>query len=277
MSSAHASPSAGSQWRVLATLKGRVGGIVLDGRGHLFAVESFDDHVAELTLQGSVVAEWGATGSRPGQLSQPVRAAVDSQGNVYVTDSKNNRVRKFTADGKPLAQWGGPGAGPGQFNFPIGVAVDAGGDVFVSEFGNSRVQKLSPSGAPIAAWPIDGASDLALDTKGDVWVAEAFAGNYVHELSPSGAEIVRLGGSGPGTGQFNEPRGIQFDGQGDVFVGDNGNNRIVKLNPAGQFAAQWKGPADAPFPEQTDIALSPDGMLYVSDGTRILTRCIATC
>lgn len=254
--------------------------MALDGQGHLYAVESFDDRIAELSLQGSLLGEWGTSGSGPGQLSQPIRAAIDRRGDLYVTDSKNNRVQKFTASGKPIAQWGGPGSGPGQFNFPVGIAIDGQGDVLVAEYGNSRVQKLSPLGAPLASWDSPGASGIALDAKGDVFVAEAFGGSHVFEYSPSGsgALLATLGGGGPGKGQFNEPRGMAFDRTGDLFVGDNGNNRIQELTATGQFIAQWIGPRENPFPEQTDIALSDAGLLYVSDGNQVLGTCVvASC
>jgi len=41
----------------------------------------------------------------------------------------------------------------------------------------------------------------------------------------------KWGSRGAGDGQFNDPRGIAVDGEGNVYVGDRNNNRIQKFRP----------------------------------------------
>ena len=49
-----------------------------------------------------------------------------------------------------------------------------------------------------------------------------------------------VGSTGSGDGQFKEPHGVAIDaGNGDLYVADTGNHRIVKLDPAGNFLAAW--------------------------------------
>jgi len=275
----------GTTWHVFATADGDVSGLALDGHDHLYAVELGDSSIVEFSVQGSVVRHWGATGSAPGQLNQPTRVALDPQGNAYVTDTGNNRIQKFSPTGEPLAQWGGLGSAPGQFNYPIGIALDSQGNVYVAEFRNARIQKLSPTGTPLASWGSQGSAPgqfnggpagIALDAEGNVYVSEAYGSNLVHEFSPRGAFVARWGGTGSGAGQFNEPRGLAFDNQGDIYVGDTGNNRVQRLSAAGQFTAQWQGPSTAPLPEQSYIAIDEKGNLYVSDGQLILRTCVTS-
>lgn len=89
---------------------------------------------------------------------------------------------------------------------------------------------------------------------------------------PSGVKLRSLGvtGSGPGQEQFQNPRGIRFDGKGNILVAEFywGNSRIQKLSTEGTFfetmCAVGSGPLQCFFP--TDIALNTtNNKVYVSD------------
>ena len=80
---------------------------------------------------------------------------------------------------------------------------------------------------------------------------------------------------GPGAAAtFNSPLGIAVDKVGNLFVGDNGNNRIRRVTPAGSVstlagsgaagAADGSGTA-ATFNGPSGIALDTAGNLYVAD------------
>jgi tripartite motif-containing protein 71 len=281
----HVLTGQGTTWQVVATADGEVSGLALDGHGHMYAVQDTKNQIVEFSLQGAVVRRWGTQGSAPGQLNQPVRVVLDGQGDVYVTDSLNNRIQKFSPTGDPLAQWGGSGSAAGDFNFPIGIAIDGQGNVYVGDVRHYRVVKISPDGTRLTSWGSHGTqpghfdgypSSIALDANGNVFVSEAYGSDLIHEFSPSGVFIARWGGSGSDPGKFSEPRGLAFDREGDVYVGDTSNNRVQKLTPTGQFIAQWLGPSSAPFPEPSSITMDQQGYLYVSDGPLILRTCVAS-
>lgn len=283
--SPHVLTGQGTTWQLVATADGDVSGLALDGHGHIYSVEYRDNRIVEFSLQGPVVAHWGALGSGPGQFNQPTRVVLDAQGNVLVIDTGNNRLQKFSPDGEPLAQWGSTGSAAGQFLFPVGIALDSQGNIYVAEFQNHRVQKLSPTGTPLASWGSQGSapgqfdggpSGVALDAKGNVYVSEAYGRNYIYEFSPAGTFIARWGGTGGEPGKFHEPRGLVFDSRGDIYVEDTGNNRVQRLSPAGQFVAQWQGPSSAQFSEQSYITMDEKGNLFVSDGRLILRTCVAS-
>ena len=42
-----------------------------------------------------------------------------------------------------------------------------------------------------------------------------------------------------GNGQFNVPAGVAVDHAGNVYVADQGNNRIQKFDSIGKFIATW--------------------------------------
>jgi hypothetical protein len=57
-----------------------------------------------------------------------------------------------------------------------------------------------------------------------------------------GGGAGELGGPDTGAGDF--PNGVAVDGFGDVFVADNGNDRIDEFSPTGAFAAWGWGVLD---------------------------------
>jgi len=78
------------------------------------------------------------------------------------------------------------------------------------------------------------------------------------------------GQEGNGSGRFQNPLGIAADEQGNVYVADTGNHRVVhlynsgkELNWAGIVGSQGDGPGH--FLSPCDVALDSQGHLYVTD------------
>jgi DNA-binding beta-propeller fold protein YncE len=61
---------------------------------------------------------------------------------------------------------------------------------------------------------------------------------------------------------FGMPYGLVADGQGNVYVADNGNNRIQKFTSSGGYLGQWNlGISQFPY----GMALDGAGNVYVTD------------
>jgi len=82
-----------------------------------------------------------------------------------------------------------------------------------------------------------------------------------------------FGSSGTALGQLQSPRGIAVGPEGFIYVADSGNHRIQKFTPNGQAVAAWgrestvETETGAPqgFLEPWDVAVAPDGAIYVAD------------
>jgi DNA-binding beta-propeller fold protein YncE len=82
-----------------------------------------------------------------------------------------------------------------------------------------------------------------------------------------------LGGPGTAEGQFNAPRGLKVAPDGSLYVADSRNHRIQHLAPDGAVLKTWGSfgdvsagtGADGAFNEPWDVAVGPDGSVYVSD------------
>ncbi|MCX7784719.1 MAG: 6-bladed beta-propeller [candidate division WOR-3 bacterium] len=78
------------------------------------------------------------------------------------------------------------------------------------------------------------------------------------------SKIKVYGGFGKGKGEFNSPTGIVCNSQGEVYIADTGNDRIVKLRyvkGALHFECIFAESISAP----RGVALDVDGNLYVTD------------
>jgi YYY domain-containing protein len=202
--------------------------------------------------------ETTGAGANRGQLNLPRGITQDAEGNFYVVDTQNMRVQKYDRTGKWLLAFGQKGGDNGQFaamndeatgTGPSGIAVDSAGNVYVADTWNHRVQKFDKDGKLLLAW-----------------------GSYVNLSDPGTAE-------GPDTNsKFFGPRGIAIGPDGQVYVTDTGNKRVLIFDDKGGFKRQISSGAsptrvapEYPFSqpgemnEPIGIAVDQAGNVYVAD------------
>lgn len=90
-------------------------------------------------------------------------------------------------------------------------------------------------------------------------------------LSPAQAAALQthtLGhGKGNGQGEFNKPRGITTDAQGNLYIADSGNARIQKFSPNGDFLGVIGKPGngEGELREPNGVVIDSAGDIYVAD------------
>lgn len=114
---------------------------------------------------------------------------------------------------------------------------------------------------------------LAIDPTGNVHVVDSLNGRVV-VMDGEGNQVRTYGapGTGPGQLQVNGtfgPSSVAVDAQGNAYVADTWNHRVVKFGPDGQFLAMWgREGYDTPqgvFFGPRGIAVGPDNNVYVVD------------
>jgi uncharacterized protein (TIGR03663 family) len=185
-------------------------------------------------------------GRGAGQFAEPRGLAVDTQGQMYVSDLAGHRVQVLSRQGQLLRTIGQRGAGDGDFNEPRGLAIDREGNLYVADTWNARIAKFSPDGQFIKAW---GSGDQDFGEGRRATINNTDADNQSRPLG------------------FFGPRSIAIDQQGNVFIADTGNKRIVVTDREGNYLYQWGRAGSAPgeFNEPTGIAVDPQGNVYVAD------------
>jgi len=191
-------------------------------------------------------------GSGSGELKRPTGVVVDAKGDVWVDDNGNHRTEVFNEKGeyqKTVAGYGSMAVSKGD--------VWIGGNAY-SESGELVKEVKGMSGGP-----------EAIDTKGDFWFA---SGAGLYEYNEKGEELKHVGSEGSGNGQFKSPHGIAIGPEGDVWVTDEGNERVEEFNEKGEYAGVFGsagagksqfGGSNAGWPMA--IALDAKGNIYVTD------------
>src|SRR5262249_39833439 len=155
------------------------------------------------------------------QLNTPSGVSVDAVGNLYIADTGNHVVRKVTTDGtintiigrftvnddgtksgiSGIGGHGGP-ATEATLNSPQGVLVDAAGtNIYIADTASCEVRQVVVS-------------------TGTIFNIAGTAGDCDRDGGPNVGNRLRM----------RQPIGIALDGNGNLIIGDQNNNRIRRLD-----------------------------------------------
>jgi sugar lactone lactonase YvrE len=215
------------------------------------------------TIAGNGAAAYTGDGGLAvsAQVSAPTRVVVDTAGNIFIADAGNNCIRKIdvvTGNISTIAGTGAAGyngdavpANTAQLNNPNDVAVDDSGYVFIADTYNNRIRKIDLFGA-ISTIAGDGVPGFAGDggpaTASVIYSPSGIVVNdsgrvYFSQLGDS--RIRKIGKNdtiatiaGTGSANYNGdnipatnakvwyPQGLALKKNGDLYIADQGNNRI---------------------------------------------------
>ena len=343
-------------------------GLAVDKNNNLYVVDFSNNRVLEFNTPRNVTAiagsgdatadqVWGQGGSfttgtcastSTTSLCFPLKVALDASANLYVSDTSAHRVLEYTESANPPTNqtathiFGQSSASASACNQntntpnastlcgPSGLALDSGGDLFIADGNNNRVlkyitplttdlvadialgepdfahtaQTIDPAGLStpdqIALDPVSGGIVVADNVNSRVlgWRhASMFTSGAPADLVIGQADFysgqVNRTGSSPSANTLWVPSGVAFDSNGNLYIADTDNSRVVEYNAPfaacagvfpcvggsanliiGQSSATVSAcnqvfsnpPSASTLCQPTQVALDSFGNLYVADG-----------
>jgi|GEM_PF-3314183 len=185
-------------------------GLALDGAGNLFVADQQNNRVRKIRLSDAEVTTVAGryVGSDDGQgtsgrFSAPGFLVYDGSGYLYVSDQNNHRIRSIRLSDAMVETVAGssPGFANGagtaaQFNYPSGLALDHSGNLYVGDYSNYRVRKIRLSNRAVTT----------------------LAGSVSGFVNGSLQQAL-----------FRYVTSLVFDGDGNLYVGDETNYAIRKI------------------------------------------------
>ncbi|GEM_PF-645252 len=289
-------------------------GIVWEPGGTIYATDAIGNHVYKVRPDNVIeLIAGGASGTlrngalREATLDSPHDLVIDElSGNIFFTERGNHVIRKISPDGQvsTFAGSGTMGFADGSpeeasFNFPAGIVINSAGYLFVADIVNNRIRMINPNGnvstfagsgeAAYADGTGEGASfngprGLEMDADGNLYVSDMFNAR-IRKVTPDGV-VTTLAGSGvwnfqDGTGTeaaFVQPMGLSMGPDGDLYVADQGNNRIRKITSggvvttvagSGSFGSEDGAAGSASFANPENVLADDQGNIYVAERSRI--------
>ncbi len=263
--------------------------------GHRDAA-SLSNTIASVTAkQGSCTPGDGPAASAC--LSRPGRIAFGPDGALYVPEFGAGKVRKIL-DGNMTTVVSGLAS-------PSDVAVAADGSLYIAETGAHRVVMLPPGGSsvvPVAGTGSSGngvntsavATTVALNSPegielaadGTLFIADTdnrkirrviggYAQTIVNELGKTPIQIPRGDGGPASAAALNRPVGLGLGSDGSLYIADQFDHRIRRVDASGQISTFAGGGTDpdtesistslARLDQPTDVAEGTDGAVYFSE------------
>jgi DNA-binding beta-propeller fold protein YncE len=250
-------------------------GLATDSAGNVYVADQGNERIQKFDSAGGFKRAWGSNvdsanpgtgfekcdvaancvagdpGGAGGAFDVPDAVDTDGAGNVYVAERDNTRVQKFNSAGDFLLAWGknvsiatpgseaetcnvasdcqpgGFAALGGEFDSPSGIATGAAGDIYVAELSNNRIQRFDLVGNFISAW----GKDVVMGAPTGFEVCTDPAICQLGDTDGVGGELNLTGLLGPA--------GVATDASGNVYVADEGNFRVQKFGPTGNFVRAW--------------------------------------
>src|SRR5436190_9358634 len=243
----------------------------VEGNNFSCTVISSANCVANPTVTATIIFACTACGPPGGIITTiaypydaPLGEVMGHDGNISFTHAA--KVGKITpagtivtVAGQNTPGYGGDGgpASSALLAFPAVVVTAPDGTYYFNEFTNQVLRKVNPAGiistianilgtggegSPLNLARFESIEDIYLDNAGDLYIVDR-VGNKVKKVNMATNQTFTIAGTGvagfSGDGgpaiaaQFNKPTSVAVDNAGNIYITDEVNFRIRKIDPSG--------------------------------------------
>jgi hypothetical protein len=175
------------------------------------------------------LGRFGETGSAPGKFQNPSAIDITDNGHLFICDRGNQRIQVFDLSGNFLMNFGGFGWQKEKFDEPADIWARSMINIYVADYNNQRVQRFD--------------KDF----------------NFISSKESNPGEDERF--------QFREVISVAYSPQGDLFLLEAGEYKVIKFNSQDQgetaFGYYESGAGELTLPIQ--LELSSNHRVVVSD------------
>ncbi len=182
--------------------------------------------------------------------------AATRDGRVIVFHQARDGLLTYDADGNLLSATGGD------------RWLGAHGLTLIEEAGRELLWLVDQESAEVAKVTLEGETVLSLEppeheiyrsgeknyvptwadqhpATGEIWVCDGYGAGMLHRYGAAGNHINSFKGD-DAYGTFNCPHGLRFGPDGNLYVADRGNRRIIVLDGDGRFLRELRGVCHSP-------------------------------
>ena len=252
------------------------------GNFDIFANSGSPNRVERYRVTGGVVnltpvATYGGVSFQ----AQGLEMAPD--GKLYVASNVADNVTVLDLPGGATAfsLFAASGSATPPLSVPIGLGFEAGGNVLVNNLAQNTVARYGPSGTFLGNFVTAGSGGLSAPHQGLFKIdvpdtsAQVFVGNFDDDT------VTRFNGyTGeyidtfvlPGSGGLNGTTGVALGPDGDLYVGDHYNHRVLRYDGQTGLPKGVSGtPGDAVFVAANSGGLTyPERLLFLNDGSLLV-------
>ena len=239
------------------------GGVVLDGAGNLYFVDSNNFIVRRVDAVSGIITTVAGTPLQPGYSGDTGLAtaaklsfsegtgglAFDAAGDLYIADTGNNVIREVNATTGVITTVAGTGvagdSGDGnqataaQLSAPANLSVGPDGSLYIADQGNQCVREVSAAG-----------------------IITTIAGNGTKGYAGDGGPAA--------SAELNAPSAVVLDPAGNIYIADAGNNLIRKIAVTSgniqTIAGDGEGYGGDVGPANAAVMYGPSSLLFDQSG-----------
>lgn len=289
--------------------------ITADPAGIIYIADAMNHAIRRLDPVTNILSNIAGTGTKgstniptnQAKFSFPSGITADAFGNIYISDTENHTIRKIDINGnitRYAGRVGQTGLDNGAllsatFNTPEGLAVDKSGKkLYVVDRKNNCIRVIDTSLGRVDTFTATRATpgaddgiksvarfneptDIKVGPDDNLYVADT-DNHKIRKIGPTGTVSTFLG---DGTGgfkdgdalnsNFNKPKSIAFDANGNLYIADTFNHRIRFYDKTKKTVSTVAGIANfghkdgpaksAAFDEPSGIIVGKNGNVYVCD------------